>query len=176
MKNGWTNDLIRGQKIEEKIKNEMSYAYCTASKCDDSTHGDFWILHKKQPYILEIKNESRFANSPNICIETHTKKKLSGIWKSGAHIFVHYFSDEKIVCYNKMKMLQILKFMDSTKNKKWFVDWVFDTNFDNSDGASGMLIDYINFKKNVSDNTGGWLWIKTLEEMKDFDSVLEWRG
>jgi len=87
------NDLIIGQKKEEEILNIFRNEGWLGDLLDTRAYGDLWVIKNKIPYVIQIKNEDKYSNSPNICIEIYqgSPQKPSGISICESQICIHSF-------------------------------------------------------------------------------------
>lgn len=67
---------------------------------------DLAVMKNSLVHLIEVKNEDRFADSPNLCIELYQGKvhrKFSGIMLSETTLCVHTFGD-KCIAYRTQYM------------------------------------------------------------------------
>lgn len=101
-------DLKQGQKIEDallkcmidngwKVRRNNTWAY------------DLAVFTNTRFHLVEVKDESNYADSGNIAVEMYIgkDKRKSGILKSDANVYIHYLAGRCIV-YRKTEMLQYI--------------------------------------------------------------------
>jgi hypothetical protein len=100
--------LELGFMAQDRVKDvlEDNGAYC--SRVDKARHKfDFQCLYNSNTFKVEVKDESAYRNSGNICVETgqgRWKRKPSGIAVTRADLCIHVLGD-KVVIYQSSEML-----------------------------------------------------------------------
>lgn len=109
--NNFENDLLQSLKVEQIFKDVFE-SNGWAVLTNDTYAYDMAVItnfKNNRTHLVEIKDESNYIHSGNICIETNigkdNKKENSGIFKSDANIYIHYFGQENCsVIYKKITM------------------------------------------------------------------------
>lgn len=58
--------------------------------------GDLWVIKNHIPFLIEVKNEDRYSESPNVCIEIYQgqNRKPSGLSICESTVVIHTFGAE----------------------------------------------------------------------------------
>lgn len=79
---------------------------------------DLAVMLGERTELIEVKNETRFADSGNVCIELAQgyPLRLSGVFTSESTIYVHYFGDISLVFRTRFFLLD---FNEYIRNHGW---------------------------------------------------------
>lgn len=102
--------LAFGAKGEARVLKSLldSGKFELVSDGNDNSFHDFEVVTIRHVFRVEVKDESRYANSQNLCLEMYQGPKgfPSGILKSGATITVHLMGDAcRLYRTNEMQVL-----------------------------------------------------------------------
>ncbi len=94
------NDLIIGHEKEKEILSIFRHEEWIGDMLDTRAYGDLWVMKNKIPYVIQVKNEDKYSNSPKICIEIYqgTPQKPSGISICESQICIHTFGNNSSCC------------------------------------------------------------------------------
>lgn len=112
-------DLEIGFEKEKEILNIFRNKGWVGGLLDAGAYGDLWIMKNKIPYILQIKNEDNYSDSPNIIIEIYQgiSKKPSGISVCEGQICIHTMGNNSV-----MYRTQYMRLFISENIKKYKVE------------------------------------------------------
>ena len=107
--------LSFGKRAEDVIIDALSTrGFC--KRQDDRARYDFQFIYNNQTHRVEVKNEDRYADSGNICIEVQQgfppRAKPSGVAFSEATLFIHTLC-ESCVVYRRRDMVVYLREQES---------------------------------------------------------------
>lgn len=108
--NNFENDLLQSLKVEQFFKDVFE-SNGWGVLINDTYAYDMVVItnfRNNRTHLVEIKDESNYICSGNICIETNIgdNNKNSGIFKSDANIYIHYFGQEnESIIYKKITMV-----------------------------------------------------------------------
>lgn len=77
-------------------------------------YGDLWVIKDKIPFVIQVKNEDNYVNSPYIWIEVFqgNPKKPSGISICEGQICIHTFMDDAAIYRTQYMRLFLSKNRD----------------------------------------------------------------
>jgi len=93
------HDLNIGREKEKEILNIFRNEGWIGDLLNTRAYGDLWVIKNRIPYVLEIKNEDNYWNSPNIIIEIYQgiNEKPSGISICESQICIHTMKDNSVI-------------------------------------------------------------------------------
>lgn len=153
-------DLQRAKEVERMIRNELANHFRFVGMGDDTNYCDLWVW-LDIPVLVEIKDERRFADSPNMILEMFHKQKPSCLLTTAASIQIHYFTDNRIVIFNIPRMRWLCSCWYATKKMPAGIDYI---RFSHSDGGEGFRVDVGQFLENVGE---GWLEVCRLDNLHE---------
>lgn len=129
-----------GQEKEREILNIFRRAGWIGDLFNFKSFGDLWVIKERIPYVIEIKDEDRYSESKNICIELYQgiNRKPSGISLCESQICIHTFKIEAAIYRTQFMRLHI------SRNKNKFNPAKFQK-ADNYNG--GLIISKEHFRK-----------------------------
>jgi hypothetical protein len=105
----FARELRRGEEIEEKIAEALGFTYEKTKNKDKDSKYDLKVKLGAAMLRLEIKDESNYSESGNLCIEVSKGKKgeeeTAGLTATLSDFMIHYFSDDEIYIYESLAML-----------------------------------------------------------------------
>lgn len=106
----FTIDLERGKAAEFLVAKLLLIDGWQVQMVDQRSAYDLWALKNDRMHTFEIKNEDRYADSGNICVEIAQGNNLapSGISSSEATIWIHTL-DNMAVIYRTIDMKDYLR-------------------------------------------------------------------
>ncbi len=133
IKEKFENDLIIGHEKEEEILSIFRHEGWIGDMLDTRAYGDLWVMKNKIPYVIQVKNEDTYSDSPNICIEIYqgTPQKPSGISICESQVCIHTFGNNLVIYRIQYMRLFISK---NQKNYK-IIDY-----FKSDNNNKGLLI------------------------------------
>lgn len=138
MTSTYKDDLIRSQELVRGIAKNFKNDDWGVSNSSKKAAYNIKITKGDKSYTLKIKDERRYANSPNICIEMFIGRtgKASGIYLCSADTTIHCFGKSCVV-YNTKAMLKFLEQNIRDRN-------LFCSRFRNGDDCSEGVTPNIN--------------------------------
>ena len=141
IKENFENSLEIGRKKEKEILNIFRNEGWLGDLLDTGAYGDLWVMKNKIPYIIQVKNEDKYSDSLNICIEIYQgePKRPSGISICEGQICIHTFGNN-IVIYRTQYMRL---FISANQDQYRVIDY-----FKSDNNNKGILLprkDLINF-------------------------------
>jgi len=139
-----------GHKKEKEILNIFRNEGWIGNTLDTGAYGDLWIMKNKIPYVIQIKNEDEYSNSPNICIEIYQGilKKPSGISICESQICIHTMENNSIIYRTQYMRL----FISTHKENYRIMDF-----YGSDNKNKGLLMP-------IRDLTGFWWFDKCQKE------------
>ena len=141
IKDSFEHDLKTGHEKEKEILNIFRNEGWVGSLLNTGAYGDLWVIKDKIPYVIQVKNEDKYSDSPNICIEIYqgSPQKPSGISICESQICIHTFGNN-IVIY-RIQYMRL--FISANQNKYKIINY-----FKSDNNNKGILLpkkDLINF-------------------------------
>ena len=141
IKEKFANDLIIGHKKEKEILSIFRYEGWIGDTLDSGAYGDLWVMKNKIPYVIQVKNEDKYSDSPNLCIEIYQgiSQKPSGISICESQICIHTFGD--VVIIYRIQYMRL--FISASQEKCKIISY-----FKSDNNNKGILLprkDLVNF-------------------------------
>jgi hypothetical protein len=92
-RNNWANDLKQGERAEDALAHLCTEEGWMVLPGPRTHVYDKGVINQRRIHLVEVKDESNYAHSPNLCIELYRgpDKTPSGLATSEATLTVHLF-------------------------------------------------------------------------------------
>src|SRR5690606_28647757 len=106
----WEERLAQGEAAEAALRAHLARVGWTVAPGAKSNAYDLLTNDGSRWHMVEVKDESRYASSGNVCLETHqgSPPRPSGISISEASITVHVLGERALV-YRTQRMRLALR-------------------------------------------------------------------
>ena len=126
MRESFEASLKFGQKKEKEILDIFRNKGWIGDLLNHKGYGDLWVMKDRIPYVIQVKNEDNYLNSPNVLIEIYqgNPKKPSGISICEGQICIHTFGDDSAIYRTQHMRLFISENREKYKIINYFTQTV----------------------------------------------------
>jgi len=120
----FSESLPDAQAVEARVAGTIfKQGYWVGGVCHAASN-DFDATIRGRAYKIEVKDESNYIATNNLCVELFqgVAHKPSGISVSESNICIHYFSDDRIVMFKTQPMRLHIKDKNGEYNLRPFGD------------------------------------------------------